>query len=165
MRDVLIWLSGAALAFFVTAGAFLLLANLATVPSERRLAPHPPDAGSGSAVELALDEERLAALRPLPDQSLDLRVKNKGATRLLDVNVVLTVSSENTALPDTRFYRRTVEKVATGEAADVNFEVDLSDPERPATGPPDSEPARRILEIRATTPKGVSTVRTVILPP
>lgn len=165
MRDVLVWLSGAALAFFVTAGAFLLLANLATVPSERRLAPRPSDVGSGSTVELELDAEQLAALRPRPDQSLDLRVKNEGAARLLNVNVVLTVSSENTALPDTRFYRRTVEKVASGGAARVDFEFDLSDPEQPATRPPDSEPARRILEIRATTPKGVSTVRTVILPP
>ena len=165
MRDVLFWLSGAALAFFITAGAFLLLANLATVPSEKSLAPDPPDAGSGAAVGLELDAERLAALRPLPDQSLDLKVMNEGATRLLDVNVVLTVSSENTALTDTRFYRRTVAKVAAGEAADVNFEFDLSDAEQHAAGRPASEPARRLLEIRATTPEGVSTVRTVILPP
>ena len=164
MRDVLFWLSGAALAFFITAGAFLLLANLATVPSEKSLAPDPPDAGSG-AVELILDAERLAALRPLPDQNLDLKVKNDGATRLLDVNVVLTVSSENTALPNAGYYRRTVEKVAAGGATDVNFEFDLSDPEQPAAGRPASEPARKILEIRATTPEGVSTVRTVILPP
>lgn len=165
MRDVLFWLSGAALAFFITAGAFLLLANLATVPSEKSLAPDPASGGSGAAVELELDAERLAALRPLPDQSLDLRVKNEGATRLLDVNVVLTVSSENTALPNTRFYRRTVEKVAAGGATGVHFEFDLSDAEQPAAGRPASEPARKILEIRATTPEGVSTVRTVILPP
>ena len=165
MRDILFWLSGAALAFFITAGAFLLLANQATVPTEKSLAPHPPDAGSGAAVELELDAERIAALRPLPDQSLDLKVMNEGATRLLDVNVVLIVFSENTALPDTRFYRRTVTKVAAGEAADVYFEFDLSDAEQPAAGRPASEPARKILEIRATTPEGVSTVRTVILPP
>nr|MBA2713097.1 hypothetical protein [Rubrobacteraceae bacterium] len=115
--------------------------------------------------ELELDAERLAALRPLPDQNLDLQVKNDGATRLLDVNVVLTVSSENTALPDTRYYRRTVERVAAGGAANVHFEFDLSDAEQPAAGRPASEPARKILEIRATTPEGVSTVRTVILPP
>ena len=41
MRDVVFWLSGAALAFLVTAGAFLFLANLATVPSEKRLSPDP----------------------------------------------------------------------------------------------------------------------------
>ncbi len=165
MRDVLFWLSGAALAFFITAGAFLLLANLATVPFEKSLTPDPGSGESGAAVELALDTERLAALRPLPDQSLDLKVKNAGATRLLDVNVVLTTFSENTAIPDTRFYRRTVEKVAAGGAADVHFEFDLSDPEQSAARLPASEPARKILEIRATTPEGISTVRTVILPP
>ena len=165
MRDILFWLSGAALAFLITAGAFLLLANLATVPSEKSLAPHPPDAGSGAAVDLVLDAERLAALRPLPNQSLHLEVKNDGPTRLSDVNMVLIVSSENTAIPDARFYRRTIEKVAAGGATDVHFEFDLSDAEQPAAGRPASEPARKILEIRATTPEGVSTARTVILPP
>ena len=165
MRDVLFWLSGAALAFFATAGAFLLLANLSTVPSEKSLTPDRPNARSDAAVELVLGTERLAALRPLPDQNLDLTVKNEGAARLSNVNVVLTVSSENTALNDTRFYRQTVEEVAPGKAADVHFEFDLSDPEKPAVGRPASEPARKILEIRASTPEGVSTVKTVILPP
>ena len=45
MRDVIFWLSGAALAFFITAGAFLLLANLATAPSEKRLTADPPRPG------------------------------------------------------------------------------------------------------------------------
>jgi hypothetical protein len=165
VRDVLIWLSGAALAFFATAGAFLLLANLSTAPSEKSLTPDRPDAGSDAAVGLVLGTGRLAALRPLPDQNLDLTVKNEGATRLSNVNVVLTVSSENTALTDTRYYRRTIEEVAPGKDADVHFEFDLSNPEKPAAGRPASEPARKILEIRASTPEGVSTVRTVILPP
>jgi hypothetical protein len=165
MRDVVFWLSGAALAFFITAGAFLLLANLATVPSEKRLTPDPPGGGSEPAVELVLDAGRLASLRPLPDQSLYLVVKNEGAGRLLDMNVTLSVSSEDTALPDTRYYRRTVDKVEAGGEADVRFEFDLSDPERPTPGRPASEPARRILEIRATTPDGISAVKTVILPP
>ena len=165
MRDLLFWLSGAALAFFATAGAFLLLASLSTIPSEKSLTPDRPDGGSGAAVDLVIGTERLAALRPLPDQNLDLRVENEGATRLSNVNVVLTVTSENTALPDARYYRRTVEEVAPGKTADVHFEFDLSDPETPAAGPPASEPARKILEIRASTPEGVSTVKTVILPP
>jgi hypothetical protein len=165
VRDVLFWLSGAALAFFATAGAFLLLANLSTVSSEKSLTPERANSRSDAAVELVLGTERLAALKPLPDQNLKLTVKNEGATRLSNVNVVLTVSSENTALTDTRFYRRTVEEVAPGKAADVHFEFDLSDPEKPAVGRPASEPARKILEIRASTPEGVSTVKTVILPP
>jgi hypothetical protein len=165
VRDVIFWFSGAALAFFITGGAFLLLANLATVPSEKSLTPDPAPGGSEPAVELVPDPEQLASLRPLPNQSLDLPVKNEGDEKLLDVNVTLSVSSENTALSDTRYYRRTVEKIGAGRAANVRFELDLSDPEQPAAGRPASEPARKILEIRATTPEGISTVRTVILPP
>ena len=102
MRDVAFWLSGAALAFFLTAGAFLLLANLATVPSEKSLTPEPPEAGPGPAVELALDAKQLASLKPRPDQNLYLVVKNEGSRPLSDVNVTLSVSSENTALSDYR---------------------------------------------------------------
>ena len=165
MRGAAVWLSGAALAFFLTAGTFLLLANLATVPSEKSLAPEPPEAGSQPAVELALDAEQLTALRPGPDQSLDLVVENEGGKTLSDVNVTLSVSSENTALSDSRYYRKTVEKVAADGRASVHFAFDLSEPEQHVTGRPASEPAREILEIKATTPDGISTVKTVILPP
>ena len=165
MRDVVFWLSGAALAFLIMAGAFLLLANLATVPAEKSLTPAPSSGGSGPAMELALDTERLAALRPRPDQSLDLAVKNEGSRQLSNVNVTLGVSSENTALPGSRYYRKTVEKIAAGGAADVHFGFDLSAPKRAVAGRRTPEPAREILEIKAATPEGVSTVRTVILPP
>ena len=164
MRDVAVWLSGAALAFFLTAGAFLLLANLATIPFEKNLAPDQPEAG-GPAVELVLDSEQLASLRPAPDQGLDLEVKNEGIKPLSDVNVTLMVSSENTALADYRYYRQTVEKVDAGGTADVRFGFDLSEPEQRVTGRPASELAREILQIKATTPDGISAVKTVILPP
>jgi hypothetical protein len=165
VKDVAIWLSGAALAFFLTAGAFLLLANLATVPSEKSLAPGQHEAGSQPAVELGLDAEQLASLRPLPDQNLDLVVKNEGGRPLSDVNLTLSVSSENTALSNSRYYRQTVEQVKVGGTANVRFGFDLSEPEQRVTGRPASEPARTILEIKATTPDGISTVKTVILPP
>ena len=165
MRDVAFWLSGAALAFFLTAGAFLLLANLATVPPEKSLTPDPAPGRSGSSVELALDEEQLASLRPLPDQTLDLVVENEGSKPLPDVNLTLSTSSENTALSNSRYYWHTVEKVKAGGAADARFEFDLSEPDQRITGRPASEPARTILEIKATTPEGISTVKTVILPP
>ena len=163
MRDVAFWFSGAALAFFLTAGAFLLLANLATVPPEKSLDPAP--GGSHPAVELALDAEQLASLRPGPDQALGLVVKSEGSRPLSDVNVTLSVSSENTALPDFRLYQQTVEKVKASGTADVHFRLDLSEPDQRITGRPASEPARTILEIKATTPEGISTVKTVILPP
>ena len=168
MRDIVFWLSGAALAFLLTAGAFLLLANFATAPSEGRLNPDQARGGSGQSVDLILDRDQLASLRPRPDQSLDLVVQNEGGDPLSNVNVTLSVSSENTALSsDFRYYRRAVEKIPVGEAASVRLEFDLPTREDPVALPPTAnpEPSREILEIRATTPEGNSTVRTVILPP
>lgn len=167
MRDIIFWLSGVALAFLVTAGAFLLLANLATAPSEKRLNPDQARGGSGQSVDLILDREQLASLRDRPNQSLALVVENEGGEQLSDVNVTLSVFSENTALSDPRYYRQTVEKVPTGEAASVPFEFDLLVREEPGANLPTAnpEPSREILEIRAKTPEGNSTVRTVILPP
>jgi len=167
MRDIIFWLSGAALAFLVTAGAFLLLANLATAPSQKRLNPDQASGGSGQSVDLILDREQLASLRYLPNQSLTLVVENEGGEQLSDVNVTLIVFPENTALSDRRYYRQTIEKIPAGEAASVRFEFDLLIREEPVARPPTAnpEPSREILEIRATTPEGNSTVRTVILPP
>ena len=165
MRGVAVWLSGAALAFFLTAGAFLLLANIATVPAEKSLPPEPPDAASQPVVELELDADQLVSLKPEPDQSFDLTVRNESNTPLSDVNVTMSVFSENTALPGSRFYRQTVEKVPANGTADVPFSFDLSEPEQRISGRPAAEPAREILEIKAATPDGISTVKTVILPP
>ena len=166
MRGILLWISGAALAFLVTAGAFLSLANLANTPSDKNLTPDPSPERSGPTLELGLDEDRLASLRPLPGQSLDLVVKNGGGRQLSDVNVTMGVSSENTAIPNSRYYRQTVEKLPPGGTATVHFEFDLSAPEQPVTRQPTAvpEPSRKILEIKATTPEGVSAVRTAILP-
>ena len=167
MKGIVLWISGAALAFFFTAGAFLLLANLASAPSDKSLTPDSSSGGTGPVLELSLDEGRLASLRPLPGQSLDLVVRNEGSKQLSDVNVTLGVSSENTSLPDSRYYRQTVEKLPQGEAATVHFDFDLSALDQPVARPPAAvpEPSRKILEIKATTPEGVSAVRTAILPP
>jgi hypothetical protein len=118
-------------------------------------------------VDLILDREQLASLRYQPDQSLALVVENEGGEQLSDVNVNLKVFSENTALSDSRYYRQTVQKIPAGEAASVRFEFNLLVREGPVARPPTAnpEPSRKILEIRATTPGGTSTVRTVILPP
>ena len=164
MREVVLWISGAALAFFITAGAFLFLANLANAPSDKSLTPDPSSRGSGPTLELSLDEDRLASLRPLPGQILELAIKNAGAERLTDVNVSLVVSSENTALSNTRYYRQTVKELPAGGTARVRFEFDLSEPVD-AGSPVVPEPSREILEIKAVTPEGISTVRTAILPP
>ena len=163
MREAALWVSGAALAFFLTAGAFLLLANLGSGPSEQRLPPDLQPARSGPALELNLDEGELASLQALPEQRLDLGIENPGDEDLSEVNLTLEVSSENTALSDARYYRRTVEKLEAGSNATVSFYLDLSGPEEtnPLAFP---EESRRILEVRATTPTGVSAIKTVILP-
>jgi hypothetical protein len=165
MRGMAVWASGAALAFFLTAGAFLLLASLATVPSEKSLTPDPPEVASQPTVGLTLDPGQLASLKPEKDQSLDLSLSNESGTPLTHVNVTLSVSSENTALSVSRYYRHTVEKLPESGTTDIRFGFDLSEPRQRVTGRPASEPAREILEVKATTPEGSSTTKTVILPP
>jgi CARDB len=163
VREAALWVSGAALAFFVTAGAFLLLANLGSGPSEKSLAPDPRPAQSGSALELSLEEDHLASLEALPGQRLDVAVENTGDDDLAQVNLTLEVSSENTALSDVRYYRQTVNKLAAGESVSVPFYLDLSAQEDTnlAAVP---EPPRKIVEVRATAPAGVSAIKTAILP-
>jgi hypothetical protein len=163
VREAALWASGAALAFFVTAGAFLLLANLGTGPSEKSLPPDPRPAEPGPALELHLDEDQLASLKALPGQELELGVSNPGDEDLSNVNLTLEVSSENTALSDTRYYRETLDELAAGNSRSVRFYLDLSEGEatNPAAVP---EPPRKILEVRATTPEGVSAIRTAIVP-
>ena len=165
MRGVAVWVSGAALAFFLTAGAFLLLASIATIPTEKSLAPEPPVAASEPVVGLELNADQLASLKPAPGQSLDLTVTNESDTPLSDVNVTLNVSSENTALSASRYYRHMVATIPASGTADIRFGFDLAEPRPRVTGRPPSEPARQILEVKATTPDGISTTRTVILPP
>ena len=163
MREAALWVSGAALPFFLTAGAFLLLANLGSGPSEQRLPPEPQPARSGPALELNLDEGELASLRALPEQRLDLGVENPGDEDLSDVNLTLEVSSENTALSDARYYRRTVDELEAGGNVTLSFYLDLSSPEETNPVAVPEEP-RTILEVRATTPTGVSAIKTAILP-
>jgi hypothetical protein len=165
VREAALWASGAALAFFVTAGAFLLLANLGTGPSEESLPPDPQSAQSGPALQLNPDEDDLASLRARPDQSLDVGVKNSGDEDLTDIHLVLEVSSENTALSDARYYRETVDTLDAGRSTTVPFHLDLS--AQGGTGlamPAIPESPRTIVEVRATTPTGVSAIKTVILP-
>ena len=166
MREAALWISGAALAFFVTAGAFLLLANLGTGPPEKSLPPDPRPAESGPALELHLDEDQLASLRALPGQELELGVSNPGSEDLSNVNLTLEVSSENTAFPDTRYYRKTLAGLAAGSSETVRFYINLSSQESSTVSSSSAvpEPSRKILEVRATTPEGVTAIKTAIVP-
>lgn len=158
MRGALSWLAGAALAFLLTAGAFLLLANAGDSPSEKSLRPDPPSAPSGPSLELQLPRDRLSSLEQRPDQRLSVGIHNTGDAKLSDINVSVKVSSENTALSEARYYRSSIETLGASKTAPREFTLDLSVAEQ------SPEPARAIIEVRATTPSGVSSVRTAILP-
>jgi hypothetical protein len=164
VREAAFWVSGAAVAFFITAGAFLLLANLGTGPSEKNLPAGPGTGKSGPDLELNLGEGTLTTLAPLPQQRFDLTVENVGSEDLSDVSLTVEVSSENTGLSDASYYRKTVEKLPAGESTIVPFYLDLSTPQAGLTSTIVPEPPRTIVEVRATTPEGVSAVKTAILP-
>jgi len=167
VREAALWISGAAFAFLATAGAFLLLANLGTGPSERNLTPNPRPSESGPALELTLNEDRLASLKALPGQELRVGVRNAGGEDISDIHLVLEVSSENTALSDARYYRKTIDELPARGFTTVPFYLDLSSPEITASGSPSAlspEPPRKIIEVRAMTPGGVSAIKTAIMP-
>ena len=160
MRSAALWAAGAALAFFLTAGAFLFLANLATAPPTQDLPAAPGE--PGPALDLDLNRDRLDSLEPAPDQELLLTVQNAGGRDLSNVNLTLEASSEDTANPRSRYYRRTLRDLEDGERIEVGFLLDLSRPQEGSAAATDER--SEILEIRATTPEGASVVRTAILP-
>lgn len=164
MRDAALWAAGAALAFLLTAGAFLFLANLATGPSAEDLPAAPARGEPGPALDLDLNRDRLDSLEPAPEQELLLTVQNAGGRDLSNVNLTLEASSEDTANPRSRYYRRTLRDLEAGEEVEVGFLLDLSKPPEGSAAPTAPDERSEILEIRATTPEGASVVRTAILP-
>jgi len=162
MRSAALWAAGAALAFLLTAGAFLFLANLATAPPAEDLRAAPARGEPGPALDLELNRDRLSSLEPAPDQELLLTVQNAGGEDLPNVNLTLEASSEDTANPHFRYYRRTLRDLKAGEEVEVGFLLDLSKPEEGSAAA--AYERSEILEIRATTPEGASVVRTAILP-
>ncbi len=170
MRSVALWLLSASVAFLVTASAFLLLANLGSDPTPGdpipQAEPSDPDS-SRTALVLKLPEDQLTGLKRGPGQRLVLDVENGGDEELPSVDLTLDVASENTARPQARYYQKTVEELAPGEAATVEFEIDLSPPTPAESGKavPGTDPRedREILEVRATTPNGASAVKTAVL--
>jgi hypothetical protein len=166
VREAALWISGAVLAFLATAGAFLLLANLGTGPSERNLRPDPRHDESGHNLQLILNQDRLTSLRALPGQEFDVGVRNAGDEDLSHVNLTVEVSSENTAFSNALYYRENVNELPAGSSVPVRFYLDLSvtgsTASRSASAIP--EPPRTIIEVRATTPEGVSAIKTAIVP-
>lgn len=164
MRGVVPWAAGAVLAFLLTSGAFLLLANLGTETSDVRLEQRQSEAKSSAPLELNLDESQLADLESDSGQSMALGVRNGGAESLADVNLTVEVYSEDTAVPEGERQRKTIQALGPGESADVSFDLDLS-PAETMDSYPGPEAPRKIVEVRATTPAGTSAIRTVILQP
>src|SRR4028118_1048291 len=135
MRSAVLWAAGAALAFFLTAGAFLFLANLATGPAAEDLPAAPARGETGPALDLDLNRDRLASLESAPDQELPLTVENAGGKDFSNVNLTLEASSEDTANPRSRYYRRTLRDLKVGERMEVGFLLDLSKPPEGAAAP------------------------------
>jgi len=167
MRGVISWFSAAAVAFLVTAGAFLLLANLGGDQTQDQRISKPQPTQSGPTLKMELQGSELEALEQAPGQFLEVQVSNNGSQPISGVNTTVKVSSENTSISETRLYRADVAKLKADETKTVEVEVDLSSFEAPVGNVPDSsvEPPRTILEFRATTPRGASAVKTAILSP
>lgn len=167
MRSLLLWALGVALAFFVTAGAFLLLAELGSRPLERSFNPDVGQETTGSPLLLNIGQEQLRSLERARGQPLTIGVRNQGESRLSDISLTLRVASENTAAPEIRFYRGTLDGLSPGEYSTLGFKLDLS-PFAPPGGrgsPATGSLSRTIIEVRAIVPRGDSAIRTVILPP
>ncbi len=167
MRGVLVWGVGAALAFLVTAGAFLMLANLSSTLSTRSVDPKPAPSASAPLLRLELSEPQLEELEKKPDQTLPLKVDNTGASALSDISLTMRVTSENTAQPGTRYYRATIKDLAAKESKTVRFTLDLSYPKPPQnsrSGASEMPEPRIVLEVQATTPEGISAIKTAVLP-
>lgn len=169
MKGFLVWSLGGIVAFLATAGAFLLLASLGS-PSETS-SPIPPAGrtdtkASSPTLVLNLSEERLAGLERAPKQSISLDIINGGDEDLAPVELELEILPPDAARDGERNYRKTLENLAPGETAAVEFEVDLS-PALPArTSPSDANSrAREALQFDATAPGVAPAVKTAVLAP
>lgn len=171
MRSALFWLVGASLAFFATAGAFLVLANFGTAPKASDPIPRtgPSAQGpSGPGLALKFSEERLEELERRQNQTLTLYVENRGEGDLEAVDLEVKISTEDTTRPGVRRYRETVVGLAPGETEAVDLNVDLSPPppvESAAVLGDGAGGDRQILEARAYTPGGAAVVETAVLSP
>jgi hypothetical protein len=169
MRGALLWLLGAAAAFVATAGAFLLLANLATQPADpaaslgRLSGPETPHPRPNGIVVLDLDKGRLKGLEPAPNQKLTLSARNAGSKEVADVRVELSVVFPGIPGGDERrTYEEDLGALGPGESAEAEFSFDLS----PATREDESGGGRAYLEARAiSASQGVTDVKTVVLGP
>jgi hypothetical protein len=169
VRGVALWTLLTSLAFLVTAAAFLLLASLGG-DSESAPIPRadPSETRERPTLSLKIPEDQLERLERETGQRLTLDLENGGEEDLADVTLSLDVVSENTARPHARSYRETLEQLAPGETASVEFEINLSPPApagaREFTSGAESQ-YREIIEARASASGDASDVKTAVLAP
>lgn len=165
MRGFLIWLLSALAAFFITAGAFLFLANLGSNVSETELAPRSPS-DPQPLIELDLNRNQLTSLQPLEEQRLSVEVINGSERTFSQVSITVRVTSDNTAFGESRYYRAEIRDLEAGDSKSVRSFVDLSPFEAPQGQPARSDAEDRdriILQVQATTPEGISSFKTAVL--
>ena len=167
MKGFFIWFFGTVGAFLVTAGAFLLLANLGSNASESSLESDPPSPDARPPLELNMNKDELRALEARADQDLTLVVDNGNSESFSRVSLTLRVSSEDTTLSESRYYQAQVNELEAGETERVTFPLDLSplaDTQEETYEPGSQGRSRIVLEVQATTPEGISAVKTAVLP-
>ena len=170
MRGALFWLASTVAAFAATAGVFLVLAEMGTDPPQQSLSA---DGGNRSEprapLSMQLRESDLESLEAAEDQRLRLTLQNRGDRNLTSINVYLALSSEDTSDQETRYYEAEVEELEAGESRTAEFELDLSPPENaPQQGSGEqtddaTDVDMNILEARAASSEGASTVKTAVL--
>lgn len=172
MREAFFWTISTILAFAVTATVFLTLAEIGTAPPEQSLGPDDERRARPEVpLTLELGENELSDLEEASGQRLGMTISNGSRRELTDINVYLILSSDNTAEQDTRYYEAEIQRLAQGASRRVNFTgLDLSPP-GPGDGEETGESSREnldedsfnILEMRAASSEGASTVKTAAL--
>ena len=169
MKGFFIWSLWGAVAFVATAGAFLLLASLGSPSETSSSIPPAEQAGneaSSPTLMVDLSEERLAALERAHGQILPVDVTNEGDEDLATVELELQIASPDATRARERSYRRTLERLAPGETATVEFEIDLSQPLSAKTSLPDAASrAREALQVDSNAPGVAPAVKTAVLAP
>ncbi|WP_047865290.1 hypothetical protein [Rubrobacter aplysinae] len=168
MRGTLFWITSTVLAFAVTAAVFLMLAEVGTSPPERSLsADAGREGGDRQSLGLDLRQETLQGLEEAEDQELGMSLSNGSDRPLTNINVYLILSSEDTAEQNARYYEASISELAANESKRVTFDLDLSSPDASESGGGESgsreQDSFTILEARAASSQGASTVKTAVL--
>ena len=172
IRGLLFWMASIMLAFVATAGVFLMLAELGTSqPGESLGADGESRASSGDPLSVELQRDSLESLEEAEGQTLGITLSNNSEREITGIKVHLILFSEDTADQDTRYYEAEVQELSPGGSKIVHFDnkLDFSPPkpgnnaEASQNGGSQDRESFNILEVRAASSEGVSTVKTAVL--